>query len=330
MDKTDDSKPSRLTIENLVLARCHAELGPLEPAGTEGATRAHGRFGAHAFQVEVHPGGEAVGLRFADGASSHVERLSLVDALFARFPGARAIEVAAGTSTTTHRRHSFYQVPDLWHHRGDRYPLPHSYTETKGIRHPERTKPTDRVLFKRHCAQANITFEVRNFDLDEHFDLFHRWMNDPEVAVFWEMAFSREKLREYILEKFADPHMLPAIGYFDGEPFAYFEMYWSKEDRLGPHYEADDYDRGFHMAVGESRYRFQGLGRVWFLSMAHLLYLDEPRTMRLVGEPRVDQVRVKNWAKSTPWEIVKEFDFPHKRAVLMMMSRDRFFGSFQL
>ena len=155
-------------------------------------------------------------------------------------------------------------------------------------------------------------------------------MNDPEVAYFWELSYGPTRLDAYLRERLDDPHMMPMIGYFDDDPFAYFEAYWSKEDRLGPHYDAHDHDRGFHMAVGDKRYRFSGFGRYWFLSMSHFLFLDDPRTMRQVGEPRVDQERVRGWAKTTPWEIVKEIQFPHKRAILMMLPRERFFEGFSL
>jgi N2-citryl-N6-acetyl-N6-hydroxylysine synthase len=330
MEARNDAEPQQLIIENLVVPRCHAELGPLTPRGADGAARGRGHFLSHAFELDVLPGGAGLVLGFAGDGPKEIEIRSLLDALFVRWPEVTTIEVHSGAASTVHRRHTFYQVPDLWHYRGDRYPLPLSYRTTGQIRHPERPAPDARLFYRRHAAAVGRTYSLRSFDLDEHFDLFCTWMNDPEVAAFWEYAFERPRLAAYLRERFEDPHVIPMIGYFDDVPFAYFEVYWAKEDRLGPHYDAGDHDRGFHMAVGDPRFRFKGFGRHWFLGMAHFLYLDDPRTMQLVGEPRVDQARVTGWAKSTPWEIVKEFDFPHKRAVLMTMRRERFFGSFSI
>jgi len=329
MDVTQSVKPARIPIENLILPRCYAEIGPLEPDGA-GVMRGRGRLDARSFEIELHTGGGEAVLRFGEGASSEPEVRSLVDALFTRHTEVSTIAVLAGAASCVHRRGSFYQDPSLWHHRGDRYPLPLSYRSTGDIRHPERAKPGAPLLYRRYCAGIDKTFSVKSFAFEEHFELFCAWMNDPEVARFWELSHEPARLDGYLRERIDDPHMTPMIGYFDDAPFAYFEAYWSKEDRLGHHYDAHDYDRGFHMAVGDRRFRFQGFGRHWFLSMAHFLFLDDPRTMRQVGEPRVDQERVKGWSRTTPWEIVKEFEFPHKRAVLMMLSRERFFGSFQL
>jgi len=323
-------EPFQITAENMALPRTHGRIGPLAPVDTDSALRGRGTFGAHGFDFEVRRGGGEGVLVFSGEAPPAPARSALVDAVFSRFSEMSTIELRAGTSPVEILRHAFYQEPEPWHYRGDRYPLPLSYRNTGDIRHPARTKPTERLLYRRYCAGNDKTFSLRTFSFDEHFELFCSWMNDPEVAHFWELAHEPSRLRDYLRERIEDPHVIPMIGYFDDDAFAYFEVYWSKEDRLGPYYDANDYDRGFHMAVGDARYRFQGHGRYWFLSMAHFLFLDDPRTMQLVGEPRVDQARVRGWSKTTPWEIVKEFDFPHKRAVLMTLSRERFFGSFQI
>jgi hypothetical protein len=318
-----------LAFENFLVARAEVEVGTLTERS--GALRGEGRCLSQAFALELSGESRRCLLHFEQGALSMPVIRSIVDALFVEITTLETVEVKLpGQAPRIFTPATFYQTPDPWHHQGDRYPAPHIPGATGDIRHPEREEPRATILYRRHCAGIDRTLSLKTFDVEEHMELFVGWMNDPEVANFWEMAWEPARLREYVEERIRDRHVVPIIGYFDDIPFGYFEAYWAKEDRLGPHYEAHDYDRGFHMAVGDARFRFQGFGRHWFLGMAHFLFLDDPRTMRLVGEPRVDQARVRGWAKSTPWEIVKEIQFPHKRAVLMMMSREAFFGSYRI
>ena len=213
-----------------------------------------------------------------------------------------------------------------WHYAQASAPEDLGRVRTGQIDHPRRPPTPTGLLYRRHCPSIDRAFSLHAFDPDRDFDRFCRWMNDPVVARFWEQDWPRARLRERIDELLADPHVIPAIGWFDDEPFAYYEIYWAKEDRLGAHYAAGDYDRGFHMAVGEPEVRHRGWGRQWFLAMAHYCFLDDPRTQQLVGEPRIDQGRVRSWATTTAWEERGEIQFPHKRAMLMVLTRERFFA----
>lgn len=269
--------------------------------------------------------GAGATIRWPDGARPSDIAL-VTDHLFARRQTLRHVVHDGGEPIV---RTAFYQRPDLWHHRGDAPPVTTERVRTGSTLHPRRPRDTATLLYRRHCPAIDRTFTLRRFDRSRDMDPFCAWMNDPVVAEFWEQAWPRERLSNYIEEKLADPHVVPAIGCFDERPFAYYEIYWAKEDRLGPYYAADDFDRGFHMAVGDPEVRHRGWGRQWFLSMAHFLFLDDPRTQRLVGEPRIDQSRVRAWSASTPWEEWGEVKFPHKRAVLMVLSRERFFAGFE-
>ena len=91
----------------------------------------------------------------------------------------------------------------------------------------------------------------RTVDIDKDLAQFTRWMNDPRVAYFWEQAWSEEKLAEFLQQRMADPHIIPLIGEFNGQPFGYVEAYWVAEDRLSPYFNVQDFDRGIHLLVGE-------------------------------------------------------------------------------
>ncbi|MBM4200438.1 MAG: acetyltransferase, partial [Gammaproteobacteria bacterium] len=148
------------------------------------------------------------------------------------------------------------------------------------------------------------------------------------VASFWELAGTREEHRGYLDRALADRHMHPVVGRFDGRPFGYFEIYWAKEDRIAPYYAVDDYDRGIHMLVGEPAFRGPHRVAAWLPSLAHYLFLDDPRTRNVVAEPRSDNAKMIGYLQQAGFYREKEFDFPHKRAAMMILPREVFFDQY--
>lgn len=66
-----------------------------------------------------------------------------------------------------------------------------------------------------------------------------------------------------------------------------------KEDILGRHLgnEAGDFDRGFHVLVGEQEFRGKHRVDTWGTSIAHWAFVQDYRTEAVVLEPRVDNER---------------------------------------
>ncbi|MEH3117452.1 MAG: GNAT family N-acetyltransferase [Methylorubrum populi] len=216
------------------------------------------------------------------------------------------------------------QRPDPWlGARRAAYPQIHVMSD--GRRHPRRPPKPSGTVYERFIPSLGRTFGLRTVRPDEDLDRFHRWMNDPHVAAFWNEAGEREAHRRYLAALIEDPHMLPLIGSFDGEPFAYFEVYWAKENRLGPFYDAQDYDRGWHVLVGEADFRGRDYIGAWLPSLMHFLFLDDARTQRIVGEPAARHARQIRNLETSGFARIKTFDFPHKRAALVMLLRERFF-----
>ena len=220
---------------------------------------------------------------------------------------------------------TFWQWPFPWIAK-PAYPCPQIHVLSNGQYHPKRPVKPVGVVYERFIPWLNQTLTFRAADPEGDIDHFHRWMNDDEVNLIWEDGGSREKHLEILSERRADPHMLALIGSFDGVPFGYFEVYWAKENRLGPYYDAHDYDRGWHVAIGEPAYRGKKWITAWLPSLMHFIFLDDPRTQRIVGEPRASHhQQIRNLDRSG-FAKVKHFDFPHKRALLVMLTRERFFG----
>ncbi|KAB0499607.1 GNAT family N-acetyltransferase [Pseudomonas vancouverensis] len=219
----------------------------------------------------------------------------------------------------------FWQLPQPWLGHSLTGSYPQQMVMSTGKRHPLRPVKPRGEVYRRFDARLGAWISLRTLDMDEDLARFNRWQNNPRVASFWQEQGSLEQHREYLGKLDADPHTLTLIGSFDDQPFAYFEAYWAKEDRIAPFYDADDYDRGIHMLVGEENHRGPHKVASWLSALVHYLFLDDPRTQRVVAEPRADNGKMIGYMHNQCFHCEKEFDFPHKRAALMLVGRERFF-----
>ncbi|MGL6019314.1 MAG: GNAT family N-acetyltransferase [Gibbsiella quercinecans] len=223
-------------------------------------------------------------------------------------------------------RQAFWQLP-LWL-RGERPPASGQmqYDETRRLYSPQRPARPQGEVYRRYDPQVKRTLSFRLADITQDAQRFTRWMNTPRVNAFWEMAAPQAEQEEYLHRQLDSAYCYPLIGCFDDEPFGYFEIYWAPEDRIGRHYRWQPFDRGLHMLVGEEQWRGAPYIRSWLRGLSHYLWLDEPRTTRIVAEPRFDNQRLFRHLPVAGYETVKEFDFPHKRSRLVMCQRHRFFS----
>jgi RimJ/RimL family protein N-acetyltransferase len=230
----------------------------------------------------------------------------------------------------TLERAAFYQIrehwlaPELWPVMPD---LP---DRTGEVSHPRRPAIGDQILYRRHVPALGRTVTLRQATVQQDGERFHRWQNEPRVARFWEYPWSRPELDALLAECRADPHCLPLILEADGQAVGYFEAYYVVEDRLGPYCDAGPFDQGFHVLVGEPEFLGRGQAPHWLNAVSHCLFLMEPRTQALWGEPRADNQAMLRHTRTTTWEKLREFDFPHKRAALLRNQRHRFFQQTQL
>jgi N5-hydroxyornithine acetyltransferase len=187
-------------------------------------------------------------------------------------------------------------------------PPPCQYVMTNGVRHPLRPKPPrmGETFYSRFIPSVGqyLAFRVASTspnavpflgpvgpDPPEHShlttmsdtSLLQTWLSKPRVQEFWG-AYTPNFLENALCSK----HSFPAIGMWDGVPFGYFEIYWVKEDALGRHMggEANDWDRGLHLLVGEEWAR--GRVAVWSTALIHWCLAVDYRTMNVCLEPRVD------------------------------------------
>ena len=190
-------------------------------------------------------------------------------------------------------------------------------------------RPTSQSeVYRRYIPALNMDFSLQVASVEQHAAILTKWMNNPRVDKFWQESGDLTKQTQYIQAQLDSAYSLPLIGYFEDQAFAYFEVYWAKQDRIAPFYQCGDFDRGIHMLVGEEGHRGPHKVKAWLSSLVHYLFMQDSRTEVIVSEPRSDNEKMIHYLQKTGFCKLKEFDFPHKRAALMHLERDEFFKHF--
>lgn len=189
------------------------------------------------------------------------------------------------------------------------------------IHHPIRPRFTG-SLYKR--SVNNEVFELRCAEMSDCPKLMD-WHNSPRVSAFWNEEGDLSHHEAYLRRQLDDGHVTPVVGLINGERFGYFELYYAKEDNIGSYADAGNWDVGFHALIGEQAFRGPERVKVWIQSITHLLFLNDPRTHRVMLEPRVDNEKFIAYLQKYGFNREKDFNFPHKRAALMVITRERFF-----
>jgi RimJ/RimL family protein N-acetyltransferase len=300
--------------------------------------------GKSTWQLNPHPDQLVLEWITADsGVLSVAELLVAIEACFLTYPQHDQLKLDAGVADVNELMHRdlvlrdetngmivkaelFWQQPAPWLPQPQPYAFPLTDTRGQNLRHPLRPPKPVGVVYQRYIPWLSATLSFRTVDLHHHLESFSRWMNDPIVAAAWREEGELAKHRAYLENINGDPHVIALVASLDDQPFGYFEVYWAKEDRIAPFYDADDFDRGWHVLIGEPGFRGKPFVTAWLPSISHYLFLNDCRTQRIVIEPRSDNYKMIRNLGKCGYAILKEFDFPHKRATLAMLLRERFFA----
>ncbi|MGW3387289.1 GNAT family N-acetyltransferase [Streptomyces cinereoruber] len=152
--------------------------------------------------------------------------------------------------------------------------------------------------------------------------LLARWMNDPAVAAFWELAGPETVTADHLRAQLeGDGRSVPCLGLLDGTPMSYFEIYRADLDPLARHYPARPHDTGLHLLIGGTADRGRGVGTTLLRAVADLVLDHRPRCTRVLAEPDLRNTPSVSAFLGGGFRYAAEVDLPDKRAALMIRDR---------
>ncbi|CAN3983107.1 GNAT family N-acetyltransferase [Kitasatospora purpeofusca] len=171
-------------------------------------------------------------------------------------------------------------------------------------------------------ATAAGELRLRLVRLPADLGLLTRWMNDPEVAAFWELAGPSAVTERHLRHQLdGDGRSLPCLGLLDDTPMSYWEVYRADLDPLAAHYPARPHDAGLHLLLGPAASRGRGLGTALLTALTDRVLRERPQCERVVAEPDVRNRRSVRAFRRAGFRLAAELDLPDKRAALMVRDR---------
>ncbi|MFJ1809671.1 MULTISPECIES: GNAT family N-acetyltransferase [unclassified Streptomyces] len=165
-------------------------------------------------------------------------------------------------------------------------------------------------------------FHLVPVQVERDLPLVGRWMNDPAVAAFWELAGPASRTERHLRRQLADDgHTVPCLGVLAGRPMSYWEIYRADLDPLARYYPARAHDTGIHLLIGGVADRGRGLGSRLLTAVADLVLDRRPACVRVVAEPDLRNIPSVATFLNAGFRFFAEVDLPTKRAALMVRDR---------
>ncbi|MFI5757842.1 GNAT family N-acetyltransferase [Streptomyces sp. NPDC051569] len=165
-------------------------------------------------------------------------------------------------------------------------------------------------------------FQLVPVRVERDLALITRWMNDPAVAAFWELAGPGSVTSAHLRPQLdGDGRSVPCLGVLAGVPMSYWEIYRADLDPLARHYPARPHDTGIHLLVGGVADRGRGVGTALLGAVSDLVLDHRPRCGRVIAEPDLRNTPSVAAFLSAGFRFSAEVDLPGKRAALMIRER---------
>ncbi|MFD9392034.1 GNAT family N-acetyltransferase [Streptomyces sp. NPDC060000] len=205
--------------------------------------------------------------------------------------------------------------------RGPAVPPVETYADR---RHPPSAVSDllDRVDDWGPTATPAGAFRLVPVQLERDLSLVGRWMNDPAVAAYWELAGPESTTARHLRRQLADGgRSVPCLGVLAGRPMSYWEIYRADLDPLAHHYPARPHDTGVHLLIGGAADRGRGLGSRLLTAVTDLVLDRRPACDRVVAEPDLRNIPSVATFLDAGFRFFAEVDLPTKRAALMVRDR---------
>ncbi|MEV8603735.1 GNAT family N-acetyltransferase [Streptomyces griseoviridis] len=165
-------------------------------------------------------------------------------------------------------------------------------------------------------------FHLAPVRIDRDVPLISRWMNDPAVAEFWELAGPPHVTAKHVRTQLdGDGRSVPCLGVLDGVPMSYWEIYRADLDPLARHYPARPHDTGIHLLIGGAPDRGRGVGGALIRAVSDLVLGNRRSCARVVAEPDLRNTPSISAFLTAGFRFSAEADLPAKRAALMIRER---------
>ncbi len=169
--------------------------------------------------------------------------------------------------------------------------------------------------------EKRISFEKVDYDRD--LNRIHKWMNEEHVIPFWQLNHSIEKFMDHLRKALDDDHQTLYLGKLDDVPISYWEAYWVKGDVVEKCYEAETFDQGIHLLIGEPDYLGRGYALPFLEAMVSFQF-QVAETKKVIAEPDIRNEKMIHVFEQCGFEPVKPIELPDKTGLLMFCHRDVF------
>ncbi|MFJ4918295.1 GNAT family N-acetyltransferase [Streptomyces sp. NPDC088725] len=165
-------------------------------------------------------------------------------------------------------------------------------------------------------------FQLVPVRVERDLALISRWMNDPAVAAFWELAGPEAVTAAHLRAQLdGDGRSVPCLGVLGGAPMSYWEIYRADLDPLARHYPSRPHDTGIHFLVGGVADRGRRMGTTLLRAVSALILDSRPRCGRVLAEPDLRNTPSVSAFLSAGFRFSAEVDLDQKRAALMVRER---------